>query len=98
MKIPHCGCLPGLCLCEPGHRQHSSCRHALSEIERTFADVSKEADAPRERKAMAAFAAAMATVLLHLPLKSDRAFAEEKLMLLPSGLRFFACYVQAHQA
>ncbi|MCD8123448.1 MAG: helix-turn-helix transcriptional regulator [Lachnospiraceae bacterium] len=73
-------------------------RHALSEIERTFADVSKEADVSRERKALVTFAAAMATVLLHLPLQSDRAFSEEKLMLLPPGLRFFACYVQAHHA
>lgn len=73
-------------------------RHALSEIEKTFDDVSKEADASRERKALVTFAAAMAAVLLHLPLKSDRAFSEEKLMLLPPGLRFFACYVQAHHA
>ncbi|MCC8101923.1 MAG: helix-turn-helix transcriptional regulator, partial [Clostridiales bacterium] len=73
-------------------------RHALSEMEKAFAEVNSDADTPRELKAMSAFVSATAAVLLHLPLESDLAFEPGNLMLLPPGLRFFSCYVQAHYA
>ena len=73
-------------------------RHALSEMEKTFTEVNSDADAPQEIKATSAFVSATAAVLLHLPLKSDLAFEPANLMLLPPGLRFFSCYVQAHYA
>ncbi|MCC8061092.1 MAG: helix-turn-helix transcriptional regulator [Clostridiales bacterium] len=73
-------------------------RHALSEMERTFAEVNKDKNSLPELKAVSAFVSTTAAVLLHLPLKSELAFSAEKLMLLPEGLRFFACYVQAHYA
>ncbi len=73
-------------------------RHALEEMEKTFADVDKDEEAQPELRAMSAFVSATAAILLHLPLKSESAFAAENLMLLPEGLRFFSCYVQAHYA
>lgn len=73
-------------------------RHALAEMERSYTEINQALDASQEEKAMAAFASATAAVLLHLPLKSDRVFETANLALLPQGLRFFACYVQAHYA
>ncbi|MCD8127966.1 MAG: helix-turn-helix transcriptional regulator [Oscillospiraceae bacterium] len=73
-------------------------RHALTEMEKTFSDINGDADASPEQKAMAVFASTTAAVLLHLPLKSERIFTHENLVLLPTGLRFFACYVRAHYA
>ncbi|MCD7957112.1 MAG: helix-turn-helix transcriptional regulator [Lachnospiraceae bacterium] len=75
-------------------------RHALTEMEKTFTDIHADEDAPPELKAMSAFVSTTAAVLLHLPIKNDRdrAFEPASLMLLPPGLRFFSCYVQAHYA
>ncbi|MCD7776255.1 MAG: hypothetical protein LUH54_02660, partial [Firmicutes bacterium] len=73
-------------------------RHALSEMEKTFADVNKDADSLPELRAMSSFVSSTAAVLLHMPLKSEAAFSAENLTLLPVGLRFFSCYVQAHYA
>ncbi|MCD7762054.1 MAG: helix-turn-helix transcriptional regulator [Lachnospiraceae bacterium] len=73
-------------------------RHALTEIEKTVADINGKEDAPPEQKAMSAFVSTTAAVLLHLPLKNNRAFEPTVVMLLPPGLRFFSCYVQAHYA
>ncbi|MCD8370185.1 MAG: LuxR C-terminal-related transcriptional regulator [Clostridiales bacterium] len=71
-------------------------RHALAEMEKTFADVNIDENSQPELRAVSAFVSATASVLLHLPLKSESAFSTENLMLLPEGLRFFSCYVQAH--
>ena len=71
-------------------------RHAMAEMEKTFAKINADANAPAELKAMSAFVSATSAVLLHLPLKDDTAFSSKNLMLLPPGLRFFSCYVQAH--
>ncbi|MCD8217388.1 MAG: helix-turn-helix transcriptional regulator [Clostridiales bacterium] len=73
-------------------------RHALTEIEETFADINGNPDASPELKALSAFVSVTAAVLLHLPLKNNSAFEPETLQNLPSGLRFFFCYVQAHYA
>ncbi|MCD8014543.1 MAG: helix-turn-helix transcriptional regulator [Lachnospiraceae bacterium] len=73
-------------------------RHALSEMEKTFADVNKDEKSQPELRAMSAFVSTTAAVLLHLPLKNESAFSAENRMLLPEGLRFFSCYVQAHYA
>ncbi|MCD8073579.1 MAG: LuxR C-terminal-related transcriptional regulator [Lachnospiraceae bacterium] len=77
-----------------GNIRHA--RHALTEMEKTFADSNDTPDAPAEAKAMSAFVSATAAVLLHLPLKDERVFETASLALLPPGLRFFFCYVQAH--
>lgn len=47
-------------------------------------------------KAAAAFVAAAGAVLLHLPLPEGLPAAQDFLPLLPTGLRAFALYVQAH--
>ena len=47
-------------------------------------------------QAVAAFVAAAAAVLLHLPLPEGLPSTKEFLPLLPPGLRAFALYVQAH--
>jgi len=73
-------------------------RHALTEIQRTVADLNAEEDAPRELKAMAVFIGMAAAVLLHLPQKDEFAADSANLMLLPPGLRYFFCYVLAHNA
>jgi len=73
-------------------------RHAMTEMERSYAEVMRTPDASPEEKAMVTFVSATAAVLLHLPLKDGRAFDTANLALLPPGLRFFACYVQAHYA
>lgn len=68
-------------------------RHALEEIRRTLAAGGKSAPHMRAMEAFVAFASA---VLLHLPLPEELPPAQEFLPLLPSGLRAFALYVQAH--
>ncbi|MCD8338078.1 MAG: helix-turn-helix transcriptional regulator [Lachnospiraceae bacterium] len=73
-------------------------RHALTEMETTFASVNSSPDASPEIKAIAVFASVTAAVLLHLPLKNELVFETANLTLLPPGLRFFSCYVQAHYA
>ena len=47
-------------------------------------------------QAAAAFAAAAGAVLLHLPLPEGLPVAQDFLPMLPTGLRAFALYVQAH--
>ncbi|MCC8079483.1 MAG: helix-turn-helix transcriptional regulator [Oscillospiraceae bacterium] len=73
-------------------------RHALSELQNTFAAVSADENAPPEEKAMSAFCSATAAVLLHNPAAGVTVFPPETLTRLPEGLRYFACYVQAHYA
>ena len=68
-------------------------RNALGEIRRTLASGGATDLAAR---AMGAFVAFAAAVLLHLPLPEEMPPAESFLSLLPPGLRAFALYVQAH--
>ena len=68
-------------------------RNALGEIRRTLASGGETDPAARAMEAFVAFAAA---VLLHLPLPEEMPPAESFLPLLPPGLRAFALYVQAH--
>ena len=68
-------------------------RYALEEIKRTLASGKNSAPYMRAMEAFVAFASA---VLLHLPLPEELPPAQEFLPLLPSGLRAFALYVQAH--
>ena len=68
-------------------------RRALQEIKNTLADRGKNTHPARAMEAFVAFAAA---VLLHLPLPSEMPPTEEFLPLLPPGVRVFALYVQAH--
>ncbi len=73
-------------------------RRALTELQRTFTSINADEAALPEMRAMSAFISATASVLLHLPLKSELALSSENMTLLPPGLRFFSCYVQAHYA
>ena len=68
-------------------------RHALQEIRNTLAANRKTAPPVRAIEAFAAFAAA---VLLHLPLPDEMPPMETFLPLLPPGVRSFALYVRAH--
>ena len=68
-------------------------RHALQEIRNTLAANRKTAPPVRAIEAFAAFAAA---VLLHLPLPDEMPPMETFLPLLPPGIRAFALYVLAH--
>ena len=68
-------------------------RSSLGEIRRTLASGGETDPAARAMEAFVAFAAA---VLLPLPLPEEMPPAESFLPLLPPGLRAFALYVQAH--
>lgn len=68
-------------------------RSALGEIRRTLASGGETDPAARAMEAFVAFAAA---VLLHLPLPKTLPSIKEFLPLLPTGLRAFALYVKAH--
>ncbi|WP_125115056.1 LuxR C-terminal-related transcriptional regulator [Agathobaculum sp. Marseille-P7918] len=68
-------------------------RRALQEIQSTLAAGVETAPSARAMEAFVAFAAA---VLLHLPLSEEMPPTREFLPLLPPGLRAFAIYVQAH--
>lgn len=68
-------------------------RNALGEIRRVLASGGETDPSVRAMEAFVAFAAA---VLLHLPLPEEMPPAEEFLPLLPPGMRAFALYVQAH--
>ena len=68
-------------------------QNALGEIRCTLASGGETDPAARAMEAFVAFAAA---VLLHLPLPEEMPPAESFLPLLPPGLRAFALYVQAH--
>lgn len=66
---------------------------ALKEIQNTLSKGEKNNPSVRAMEAFAAFAAA---VLLHLPLPEEMPPMETFLPLLPPGLRAFALYVLAH--
>ena len=71
--------------------QIQQARVALGELQTTLARAGKQ-----KQVAAAAFAAASAAVLLHLPMPEEMPPAGDFLPLLPPGLRAFALYVQAH--
>lgn len=68
-------------------------KHALAEIQDT---LEADGDPLPQARAMSAFVAAAAAVLLHLPLPDGMPPVQELLPVLPLGLRAFALYVQAH--
>ncbi len=68
-------------------------RRGLQEIRCTLAASGESAPPVRAMEAFVAFAAA---VLLHLPLPEEMPPAQEFLPLLAPGVRAFALYVQAH--
>ena len=74
-----------------GQIQHA--RYALAEIKTTLA---ANADRAPYVRAIEAFVAFAACVLLHLPLPEEMPPMQEFLPLLPPGLRAFALYVWAH--
>lgn len=74
-----------------GQIQHA--RYALTELKNTLAASAEKAPYVRAIEAFVVFAS---SVLLHLPLPEEMPLAQEFLPLLPSGLRAFALYVQAH--
>ena len=75
-----------------GHIQQA--RFALTEMELALTRGGERAS---WMQAVAAFAAAAASVLLHLPLPERLPPTREFLPLLPPGVRAFALYVQAHE-
>ncbi len=74
-----------------GQIQHA--RYALTEIKHTLAVKAQKAPYVRAIEAFVVFAS---SVLLHLSLPEEMPPTREFLPLLPSGLRAFALYVQAH--
>lgn len=83
-------------ICSYAHLHFSQDQQALdglAQIERALHGMG--GDSPQTR-AEAAFVAAAASVLLHLPLPQDMPDMEGILPLLPQGLRAFALYVRAH--
>ena len=83
-------------ICSYAHLHFSQDGNALSnlaQIERALHDIGD--DSP-QAQAVAAFVAAAASVLLHLPLPQNMPDMEKVLSLLPQGLRAFALYIQAH--
>lgn len=83
-------------ICSYAHLHFSQDGNALSnfaQIEHALHDIGD--DSP-QAQAVAAFVAAAASVLLHLPLPQDMPDMEKVLSLLPQGLRAFALYIQAH--
>lgn len=83
-------------ICSYAHLHFSQDGNALSnlaQIERALHDIG---DVSPQAQAVAAFVAAAASVLLHLPLPQNMPDMEKVLSLLPQGLRAFALYIQAH--
>lgn len=74
-------------------RQIQHARFALDEIQKFLAAGAERAP---HLQAAGAFMAATSAVLLHLPLPRALPANREFLQLLPTGLRAFALYVQAH--
>lgn len=74
--------------------QISRARYALEEMKNT---LKTGADKTPQTKAAEGFISAAASVLLHLPLPQELPSAREVFPLLPTGLRSFALYVEAHR-
>ncbi len=69
-------------------------RKAMAFVKDAFAAVDE--NTPKETRALAVFISTAASVLLHLPLPEDMPALMQFIHLLPTGLRLFALYVQAH--
>ena len=69
-------------------------RYALAEVRGMLSTVDEHV--PSQLRASAVFVVTTAAVLLHLPLPQEVENLQENIRLLPSGLRMFALYVQAH--
>ena len=74
----------------------ASGRRALSGVQEILASVDESV--PPEHRAIAAFMASGAAVLLHLPVPEAARELPSLVPLLPRGLRLFALYLQAHHA
>lgn len=70
-------------------------KYTLGEIGRILKSGEDEV-ASSYQKAIRAFVASAASILLHLPISKDFPKVQEFLPSLPPGLRAFALYVQAH--
>lgn len=70
-------------------------KYTLNEIGRILKSGEDEV-ASSYQKAIRAFVASAASILLHLPISKDFPKVQEFLPSLPPGLRAFALYVQAH--
>ncbi len=73
--------------------QINRARFALSQVNRMLTEAGEQSP---PLQAAAAFVAAAAAVLLHLPLPEDLPPTNDFFPLLSPGLRVFALYVQAH--
>ncbi len=71
-------------------------RRALGIVRATLGD--ERLAESREAKALSVFVSTAAAVLLHLPLSEEMPPLKQFICCLPSGLRLFALYVQAHYA
>ena len=71
-------------------------RLALTQVKAILSDLGE--DTPPPLRTAAVLVASAAAVLLHLPLPPQATALREEIRRLPSGLRLFALYVQAHQA
>ncbi len=70
-------------------------KYTLGEIERILKSEEGKEATPYQ-KAIHAFVASAAAILLHLPISKDFQEVKGFLSILPPGLRAFALYVQAH--
>ena len=77
-----------------GHIQHAN--YALREVRSILSKADDHM--PAELRAAAVFIVTTAAVLLHLPLPENNNSLQDQIRFLPSGLRMFALYVQAHHA
>lgn len=71
-------------------------RLALTQVKAILSDLGE--DTPPSLRTAAVLVASAATVLLHLPLPPQATALREEVQRMPTGLRLFALYVQAHQA
>ena len=74
--------------------QIQQAQYTLMEVRNTLASADEHM--PPQLRAAAAFIAATAAVLLHLPLPEGAESLQEYIRFLPPGLRIYALYVQAH--
>ncbi len=71
-------------------------RQAMHQVQNTVANL--EENTPLPYKALAICIATGASVLLHLPLPADLPSTKKFLHQMPTGLRLFMLYVEAHHA
>ncbi len=71
-------------------------KKALANVNEIVESVDE--NTPAQFKTLAVFVSVAASVLLHLPIKGEMPSLKDFISTLPSGLRLFALYVQAHFA